>query len=169
MRIRPARDADAPAITAIYNHAVEHTTAIWNDVVVDEENRLTWMHAKRDAGLPLLVAEEGGTAVGYATWGRFRAFDGYRHTIEHSVYVQPDHHGRGIGGALLDALIEEARSRDVHVIVAAIEAGNEPSIRLHRSRGFVETGRMPEVGTKFGRWLDLALLQLTLSTPRDER
>lgn len=162
MELRPARDADAPAITAIHNHAVEHTTAIWNDVLVDEANRLVWMHGKRDAGLPLFVADEDGTAVGYATWGPFRAFDGYRHTIEHSVYVHPDHHGRGTDGRLLDALIEEAGSRDVHVMVAAIEAGNAASIRLHESRGFVQTGRMPEVGTKFGRWLDLALLQRRL-------
>lgn len=162
MIIREATEADIPAITAIYNDAVVNTTAIWNDVVVDEENRREWMNAKIEAGFPLLVAESGGGVLGYATYGPFRSFDGYKHTVENSIYVASNARGRGVGGLLVDELVNEARERGVHVIVAAIEAGNAQSISLHEKRGFISVGLMPEVGTKFGRWLDLALLQKVL-------
>ncbi len=100
--------------------------------------------------------------LGYASFGPWRAFDGFRHTVEHSVYVHPDRHGQGIGKALMQALIERAKALNKHVMVAAIEAGNTASIGLHQQLGFEQTGLMPQVGTKFGRWLDLAFLQLHL-------
>ena len=105
-------------------------------------------------------AEEG--VLGYASFGDWRAFDGYRHTVEHSVYVHPDARGQGVAQLLMQMLIERARVLDKHVMVAAIEAGNQPSIALHRRLGFVQTGLMPEVGVKFGRWLDLLWMQLIL-------
>ena len=100
--------------------------------------------------------------LGYASFGPWRPHDGYRHTAEHSVYVRGDQRGRGLGEALLRALITRAQSAGIHVIVGAIEAGNTGSIRLHEKLGFAHIGTMPRVGMKFGRWLDLALLQLTL-------
>lgn len=162
MQIRDATLADAEGIMTIYNHAVAQTTAIWNDTLVDAENRRQWMTDRRAIGCPVLVATDTQAVLGYASFGPWRAFDGFRHTVEHSVYVHPDCHGRGIGKALMQTLIERARSLNKHVMVAAIEAGNTPSIRLHQQLGFEQTGLMPQVGTKFGRWLDLAFLQLRL-------
>jgi phosphinothricin acetyltransferase len=162
MQIRQARPTDAASIAEIYNDAVLTSTAIWNDVTVDETNRAQWIAGRQGSGFPVLVAVEGDEVIGYASYGDFRPHDGFRHTVEHSVYVRGDQRGAGVGGALMARLIEAARETDVHVMVAAIESGNTGSIRLHEKLGFVETGRMPEVGTKFGRWLDLVLLQLTV-------
>lgn len=162
MQIRDARAADAEAIAAIYNHAVAHTTAIWNDVQVDTVNRVAWMQARQSDGFPVIVAETGGLVAGYASFGSWRAFDGFRATVEHSVYVHPQHKGGGIGRALMETLIARARAQDLHVMVAGIEAGNHASIRLHERLGFQQTALMPQVGQKFGRWLDLAFLQLVL-------
>lgn len=161
--IRNARPEDAAGIAAIDNDAILHTTATWHSEPVTARGKAAWIAAKRDAGLPLLVVDDAdGRVCGYATYGRWRPFDGYRHTVEHSVYVRADCRGRGLGALLLDALIDHARAAGVHVMVAAVEAGNSGSIRLHERRGFVEVGRLPEVGAKFGRWLDLVLLQCTL-------
>ncbi|WP_321338856.1 N-acetyltransferase family protein [uncultured Cohaesibacter sp.] len=160
--IRVARPEDAAAITEIYNDAVRNTTAIWNEETVTVQNRADWIAAKLKDGWPLLVMEdEQGILAGYATYGPWRAWDGYRHTVEHSVYVEKDRRGQGIGKMLMQALISEARQADIHVMVAGIEAGNEASIKLHEKLGFKDAGRLSEVGTKFGKWLDLAFLQLT--------
>ncbi|MDQ0454343.1 GNAT family N-acetyltransferase [Rhizobium paknamense] len=158
--IRDASEADLPAIRDIYNHAVEHTTAIWNEVLIDVENRRVWLELRRAKGFPVLVAERDGVVAGYASYGEWRAFDGYRHTVEHSVYVEKDQRGGGIGKALMQALIARAHEGKVHVMIAAIEAGNTASIRLHESLGFRLVGIHREVGIKFGRWLDLAAMEL---------
>jgi len=160
--IRPATDDDLPAILAIYNDAVRHTTAIWNDTVVDLESRRAWKAARAALGYPVLVGEADGAVVAYGSFGDFRAFDGYRFTVEHSVYVGERARRRGIASALVAALIAEAAALGKHVMIAGIAADNEASIALHRKLGFVETGRMPEVGFKFGRWLDLVLMQRRL-------
>jgi phosphinothricin acetyltransferase len=173
MQIRDADEGDIAAIAAIYNDAVAHTTAIWNDVPVDAANRAAWLADRRRAGYPVLVAVDAGDGVaGYASFGDFRPFEGYRHTVEHSVYVRRDRRGSGVGKALMTALIGRARDIGKHVMVAAIEAGNAGSIRLHENLGFVPVGHMAQVGAKFGRWLDLAFLQLTLdarSAPEERR
>lgn len=160
--IRDATEADLAAIRDIYNDAVEHTTAIWNDQLIDVENRRAWLELRHAKGFPVLVAEMDGKIAGYASYGDWRAFDGYRHTVEHSVYVHKDARGAGIGKALMEALIERAREGRVHVMIAAIEAGNTASIRLHETLGFRLVGIHEEVGTKFGRWLDLAMMELKL-------
>lgn len=164
MQIRDAEPADAEAIAAIYNHAVEHTTAIWNDRVVDAFNRREWISARREAGHPVLVAVDDSAAevVGYASYGDYRAFDGYRHTVEHSVYVRDGQRGKRIGTMLMIELIDRARRSGKHVMVAGIDASNAGSIVMHERLGFRRVGVLPEVGAKFGRWLDLAFLQLTL-------
>ncbi|KGM31854.1 GNAT family N-acetyltransferase [Inquilinus limosus] len=163
MRIRDAEAGDVPGILEIYNDAVLHTTAIWNETVVDAADRAAWLANRRRLGYPVLVAvDDDGQVAGYASFGDWRAWDGYRHTVEHSVYVRRDRRGGGIGGALMRELIVRAAALGKHVMVAGIEAGNAGSIRLHESLGFEPAGVLREVGTKFGRWLDLAFLQLRL-------
>ncbi len=162
--IRDAVHADLPAIRDIYNDAVLNTTAIWNEHPVDLGNRQAWYSARQAQGYPILVAINAQAAVvGYASFGDWRPFDGFRHTVEHSVYVRDGQRGQGIGPQLMTLLIERAKACDKHVMVAAIESGNAASIRLHERMGFTITGQMPQVGTKFGRWLDLTFMQLTLA------
>ncbi|ESS59736.1 acetyltransferase domain protein [Enterobacter cloacae S611] len=167
MSIRYAVKEDCAAIAAIYNHAVINTAAIWNDQTVDADNRIAWFEARALLGYPVIVSEENGVVTGYASFGDWRAFDGFRHTVEHSVYVHPDHQGKGLGLALMVRLIEEARRIGKHVMVAGIEAQNQGSIHLHQKLGFTITGQMPQVGTKFGRWLDLTFMQLQLDNRTD--
>ncbi|MEQ3625081.1 MAG: N-acetyltransferase family protein [Celeribacter sp.] len=162
LRHAAARDADA--LAAIYNDAVENGTAIWNETRTDAQGRRAWLDARQARGFPVLVAVDAGDSVaGYASYGEWRPFEGFRHTVEHSVYVDARARGAGLGRVLLAALIEEARAADLHVMVGAVEAGNVASIRLHKGLGFVECGRMPQVGAKFGRWLDLVFLQRQLN------
>ena len=167
MIVRHASKEDCAAIGEIYNHAVLHTAAIWNDKTVETDNRIAWFEARTLAGYPVLVMEDEGVVAGYASFGDWRAFDGFRHTVEHSVYVHPQHQGKGIGRSLMEALIVEARKIGKHVMVAGIEAQNQTSIHLHETLGFVTTGQMPQVGTKFGRWLDLTFMQLQLDERSD--
>jgi L-amino acid N-acyltransferase len=162
MHIRDADEADLAGILAIYNDAVATTTAVWNDSVVDIENRRAWLAERGRQGYPVLVAVEQDNVLGYASFGDFRAWQGYRYTVEHSVYVHRDQRRAGIGAELLKVLIERARSLDKHVIVAGIEAANEPSLKLHERLGFKVVGRLEQVGTKFGRWLNLVFMQLLL-------
>src|SRR6478609_5864838 len=161
--IRDASEADLAAIRDIYNHAVEHTTAIWNETVVDLDNRREWFAMRRARGFPVLVAEKDGKIAGYASYGDWRAFEGFRHTVEHSVYVDKDHQGAGIGRQLMTSLIERAGENGVHVMIAGIEAGNLASIKLHEKLGFRNGGTFFEVGIKFGRWLDLTFMELRVS------
>ena len=162
MLIRDATPDDAAAIAAIYNDAVRHTTAILMEGEVGAANRVQWMQTRQALGYPVLVAEADGAVIGYAAFGDWRPFDGFRGTVENSVYVAPEARGQGVAQALLAALIPRARACGKHVIVAAITSENAASLRLHEKLGFVETARMPEVGQKFGRWLELVFLQLRL-------
>lgn len=162
LNLRDATEADLPAILAIYNHAVAETTAIWNETLVDLDNRRAWFDQRQSRGFPILVAEVEGKIAGYASYGDWRPFDGFRHSVEHSVYVEKDFYGRGLGRALMTALIDRARTGGIHVMVAAIEAGNDGSIALHKSLGFRLVGTHHEVGQKFGRWLDLTMMELKL-------
>ena len=163
--VRDAGERDVRAIMEIYNDAVLHSSAIWNETTVDAANRAAWIAGRRGAGYPVLVAvEESGAVLGYGSFRDWRAFEGYRHTVEHSLYVAKDRRGAGVGEALLIELIERARLAGKHVMVAAIDANNEASIRLHQKLGFAQVGFLKEVGAKFGLWLDLALFQLTLDS-----
>ncbi|WP_248732280.1 GNAT family N-acetyltransferase [Pseudomonas sp. MWU13-2517] len=161
--IRDATEQDLPAIRDIYNDAVRNTTAIWNEQPVDLANRLAWFTARQAQGYPVLVSIENDEVTGYASFGDWRPFEGFRYSVEHSVYVRSDQRGKGVGPRLMEALIERARTCGKHVMVAAIESGNQASIRLHERQGFITTGQMPQVGIKFGRWLDLTFMQLALN------
>jgi len=162
MIIRTATAADAQGLAEIYNHAVENTVAILNETLVDAENRASWVAQRQGDGFPVLVAEEDGLILGYASYGPWRPFHGFRETVEHSVYVRAGQRGKGLGRKLMQALIDEARANGLHMMVAAVTAGNDASIKLHESLGFQITARMPQVGQKFGDWLELIFLQLRL-------
>jgi len=164
VQIRDALDTDLAGILRIYNDAVQNSTAIWNDRIVDLDNRRVWLAERHDQGYPVLVAiDEGGQVAGYASFGPWRPHDGFRHTVENSVYVSPDHRGSGIGRSLMKALIERARQLEKHVMVAFIESENRASVHMHQQLGFIHVGQMRQVGCKFGRWLDLTMMQLTLN------
>ncbi|MBR0672303.1 GNAT family N-acetyltransferase [Neoroseomonas soli] len=165
MPIRAATEADLPAITAIYNQVIATSTAIYADDPLTIEDRRAWLSARRAAGYPVLVAEEGGEVLGLSTFGDFRAFPGYRHTVEHSVHVRADARGRGLGSALVAALFEPALALGKHVMIAGVDAANEGSIRMHQRLGFERGAVLREVGRKFGRWLDLELMQKFLDAP----
>ena len=140
--IRDATEHDLPAIRAIYNDAVLNTTAIWNEQPVDLANRQAWFSARQAQGYPILVAVENNEVTGYASFGDWRPFEGFRYSVEHSVYVRSDQRGKGLGPHLMAALIERARTDGKHVMVAAIESGNLASIRLHERLGFITTGQI---------------------------
>ncbi|MFF7707685.1 GNAT family N-acetyltransferase [Pseudomonas sp. NPDC007930] len=162
--LRDATAADLPAIRDIYNDAVRNTTAIWNEQPANLANRQAWFDARASQGYPILVAvNAAGQVLGYASYGDWRPFEGFRHSVEHSVYIHPEQRGQGLGARLMQALIERARDGGKHVMVAAIESGNSASITLHQRLGFATTGQMPQVGIKFGRWLDLTFMQLILN------
>lgn len=162
IELRDATPDDLPGILEIYNDAVLNTTAIWNDVLVDLENRKEWFRARKERGFPVIVAIKDGAVAGYASYGDWRAFDGYRHTREHSIYVHKNARGAGLGTLLMQALIEHAKTSGVHVLIGAIESENTASIRLHEALGFRVAGRYSQVGRKFDRWLDLTSMELTL-------
>jgi L-amino acid N-acyltransferase len=154
-----ASRAHLPEILAIYNEVIRSSTAVFSEVEVTLENREAWFQAKLASGHPVLVAMDATGVVGFGTFGEFRTWPGYRHSVEHTVHVRTDRRRRGIGRALVLALLEEARRLGKHVMVAGIDAENVTSIALHESLGFEEVGHLHEVACKFGRWLDLKFLQ----------
>lgn len=162
--IRDARETDLPEILAIHNTAIAETTAIWDTEPANLDERLAWLRAREAAGCPVLVAEIDGAVAGYASYGQFRPKSGYRFSVENSVYVADRFHRRGIATALLTELLARAeRGGRVHAMIAAIESSNTTSITLHEKFGFGTVGVLPEVGHKFGRWMDLTLMQLTFA------
>lgn len=163
MRVRPANREDLPAILAIYNEAVLNTTASYDYEPSTLEQRTAWFEDHVAADLPVYVAENGaGEVAGWSSLSRFRDRIGYQFTVENSVYVAVDQRGRGMGRLLLAPLIDAARARKLHAIIAAIDAANEPSLRLHAAFGFERVAHLKQVGFKFGRWLDVVYLELVL-------
>lgn len=162
--IRSATEADLPVIVDIYNEAGVSTTASYDVDPVDLAERRAWYERLMQAGFPVLVAEDpgGGGVLGYASYGRFRDKAAYAHTVEHSVYVAGGARAVGLGRMLMSALIDRARAEDVHVMVGVLDADNVASLRFHERLGFVERGRLPGVGRKFDRWLDVVFVTLTL-------
>jgi phosphinothricin acetyltransferase len=162
VQIAAAEESDLEGITAIYNDVIARSTAIFSDDPVSVENRRAWLAERQARGFPVLVAREHGEVLGFGSFGDFRAWPGYRTTVEHSVHVRADQRRRGIGAQLVRALIDEARALGMHVMIAGVVSTNEASLALHRRLGFVEVGRLPEVARKFDEWLELVLLQLAL-------
>lgn len=156
--IRAATESDLPAILDIYNHAALNTTATYEHASVSLESRQAWFAERSSGGWPVLVAETDGEVLGWASYGPYRPRQGYSRTVEHSVYLAPTAQRRGIGGQLLTALIAHAEAAGIHTMIGVIDADNAGSLRFHEQHGFTETGRLPKVGHKFGRWLDTAFM-----------
>lgn len=163
MQIRPATTADLPAILAIYNEAVLNTTATADYTPSTLEARTAWYEERKQRGLPILVAEESGTILGWSSLSPYHARIGYRFSAEVSVYVAAEARGQGIGKKLLPPLIEAGRACGLHLLIASIDSENEASIRLHAANGFTIAGAINEVYTKFGRWLGVVYMELRLS------
>ncbi len=168
IHIRPATEADLPAMLEIYNDIILHTAAVWHYDPHTPEMRQEWFRQRQEQGFPVLVAEEQGRVLGFSTYGPFRPWPGYHKTVENSVYVAAAARGRGLGRALLEPLIRIARDQQLHAMVAGIDGENEASIALHRSLGFVEVARFKEVGWKFGRWLDLVFMERLLEEEQND-
>jgi phosphinothricin acetyltransferase len=163
LRIRPAADADIPAITAVYAHAVRHGTASFELEPPDEAEIARRRGALLAGGYPYLVAERGQDLLGYAYAGAYRTRPAYRSTVEDSVYVAPAAQGQGVGRALLTALIAECEARDFRLMVAVIgDRASTGSIKLHEALGFTHVGALEPIGYKHGRWLATVLMQRAL-------
>ena len=162
MEIRHASSDDLPGLLAIYNDVVATSTAIFSERPSSLEDRQQWLEARTALGYPVLVAADASGVLGYASFGDFRAWPGYRFSVEHSVHVRADSRGRGIGPALVTALLPRAAALGKHVMIAGIDADNAASLRMHGRLGFERVGHLKEVGWKFGRWLDLVFMQRTL-------
>ena len=167
--VRACEERDLAATAALFNELIPTSTVAWTDVLTSVEERSAALADHQNDGFPVLVAVEGDgateTVLGVASYGAFRnrrRFEGYRFSVEHSIHIRGERRGGGIGRTLLTALINHAREAGVHVMVGAIDGDNEDSLRFHERMGFTEVARMPETGFKFGRWLDLVLVQRIL-------
>jgi L-amino acid N-acyltransferase len=159
MHLRDAAEEDLPGLLAIYNDVIASSTAVYSDTPVTLEDRRQWWRARLAAGYPVLVAADAAGVAGFATFGDFRSWPGYRFTVEHTVHVRADRRGGGVGTQLLEALFPRAAALGKHMMIAAVDAANGPSIRFHERLGFQQAGCLREVGRKFDRWLDLVFLQ----------
>lgn len=167
LTIRRAVCADAAAIAGIYNHYVLNTTVTFDEVPKSAEDREQWL-ADHDDCHPVLVAELAGQIVGWGALTRWAVRPAWASTAEVAVYLATDTTGRGIGPAILDQLIIEAERAGLHVLLSQITAENGASIKMAERAGFHHAGRLGEVGWKFGNWLDVVLLQKTLTPPAEE-
>ncbi|MBS0446775.1 MAG: N-acetyltransferase [Proteobacteria bacterium] len=159
-----ARHADA--ILDIFNEAIVTSTALYDYEPRPQASMEAWFAAKEKGHFPVIgLEDEHGALAAVGSFGPFRAWPAYKYSVEHSVYVHKDHRGRGLGMQVLRGLTEAARPRNVHAMIGGIDARNAVSIALHERLGFRHVGTLPQVGFKFGRWLDLAFYQLLLDTP----
>ncbi len=159
IEIREIRPDYLPAIGAIWNAMIRETAFTFTDLEKTPDALAAWLAEGRAARRPRLAAISAGRLIGFAAAGAFRAGPGYAHTLEHSIILDPAAAGRGAGGALMARLEVEARNSGAHSLIAGISGENTRAIAFHRRMGFREVGRLPEVGRKFGRWLDLVLMQ----------
>jgi L-amino acid N-acyltransferase len=160
--IRAATESDLPAINDIYNYYVVNSTCTYQEELEPLESRRQWFFRHNDSH-PVIVALGNGSVVGWASLSTFNARSAYRHTVENSVYVDHEFHREGIGSRLLGELIERARSLGHRVIIAGIDGDQAASVKLHAKFNFENVGRLKRVGFKFGRWLDVIYMELSLT------
>ncbi len=156
----------ATAILDIFNDAIEHSTALYDYHPRTAQSMVGWFDAKRAGGFPVIGVEDAdGKLLAFGSYGTFRAWPAYKYTVEHSVYVHREHRRAGLGERVMRELIDAARQQQRHALIGAIDADNGGSRALHERLGFRHVGTLPQVGFKFGRWLDLAFYELLLDTP----
>lgn len=161
-------EADLPSVSGLYNALVTTTTVAWTEEPETLADRTAWFQRQQAAGYPLLVADDGNEIVGFAAFSDFRdstKWPGYRFVVEHTIHVRDAEWGQGIGRALITELIERARLLGKTQMIAGVDGANVASIRFHERLGFVEVARMPQIGRKFGEWLDLVLMQRATGAP----
>jgi phosphinothricin acetyltransferase len=164
VEIRLATEADLPAIDAIYNWYIPRSTCTYQEQEDSFDSRVQWFHSHGPAH-PITVGLIAGQIVGWASLSPFKERSAYRHTVENSIYLHHDHHGQGLGSALLQDLIDRARAAAHHTIIAIIDAEQISSLALHKKFGFEQCALLKEAGRKFDRWRDVIYMQLTLVNP----
>lgn len=162
LKIRIADGADAARLSAIYNYYVVNSSATFATVPESQEERLAWLREHDKADLPVLVAVMDDQVLGFASLSYYHQRCAYRQTVEASVYLDNAYHSRGLGRRMLEELLVLAESKGFHAVLALICSENLPSLQLFEKSGFLEAGRLREVGRKFGRWLDVTILEKLL-------
>ena len=153
-------------ILAIFNDAIENSTALYDYKPRTMESMVSWFEAKTSGDFPVIgLVSDSGELLGFGSFGAFRVQPAYKYTVEHSVYVHKDFRGLGLGEVLLNLVVDAAKTRGMHAVIGVIDASNEGSIALHKKLGFDLVGTLPQVGFKFGQWLTVDLYQLTFDGP----
>lgn len=165
MMIRLMEEQDLPGVLDIYNDIILTSKAVYRYETQLLEEKRQWFKEQQTLGNPLLVFDENGIVAGFATYSQFRPYPGYKHTMEHSVYVHKDHYQKGIASQLMQELIRIAKEQGVKTLVAGIDGENIGSIKVHEKLGFKYVGTIKNAGYKFDQWLDLAFYQLQLTEP----
>ena len=160
--VRDADQHDVPGILAIYNDVIATSTAVYREEPATLDDRMQWLTSRRAAAYPVLVAADDSGIVGFASYGDFRTWPGYRFSVEHTVHIRAEQRGRGVGTTLMRALIERARQQGKHVMIGGVDADNGASLRFHERLGFTRAAHLHQVGFKFGRWLDLVFVERML-------
>jgi len=163
MILRDATSEDTPAICAIWNPVIENTAATFTTALKTPNGLTSEIMDKRANGFGFFVAEKKGEILGFASYGQFRGGPGYRHSFEHSIVLSPKAHGQGLGRAMMGHLESHAIRNKGHILMAGVSSENLTGIAFHRRIGFQDTAVLPQVGRKFGRWMDLHLLHKVLS------
>lgn len=162
IQIRPYQTEDTQAILDIINHNILHSTALYDYKIRSYEKQQNILEEKINKNFPVIVAEMDGQVVGFGMYSEFRFREAYKFTVEHSVYVNKDFNGKGIGKLLLQELISLAKKQKLHTMIAVIDAENQSSVKFHEKFGFKTVGIIKESGYKFERWLDSVFMQLIL-------
>lgn len=166
--IRCNYDEHGKQILEIFNEAIENSTALYDYKKRSFETMALWFENKINNHYPVIGLEDKNyRLMGFASYGSFRNWPAYKYSVEHSIYIHKNFRGLGFGNILLKEIINEAKGNDIHVMVGGVDTENRASIALHEKHGFVHVGTLPQIGYKFGQWLDLAFYQLILNTPNN--
>lgn len=165
MQIRNVVQADFDQITAIYNEVLTHSTAIYNDRPTTVDERISWWRSRIAQGFPMIVGADGPRVLEFASFGDFRAWPGYRFTVEGTVHIHADVRGQGMGTEQLKAILVRAKAMGKHVMIAGVDSENFASLRFLERFGFERAGHLREVGYKFDRFLDLVFMQYWHTPP----
>jgi phosphinothricin acetyltransferase len=162
--IRAATESDAQAIADIYNHYIANTVVTFEEQAISQSEIIGRMEKVKGSSLPWLVAEDVGAVIGYAYAGKWNLRSAYRHTVESTVYLSPSSVGQGWGTRLYETLFDSLRAKSIHIVIGGITLPNPASVALHEKFGMKQAGHFPEVGHKFGRWLDVGYWQMELKS-----